>query len=245
MNALPSHWIKPEWPAPARVRSCITTRPGGVSRGPFASFNLGSHVGDDPAAVTQNRSQLRRCLPDEPFWLRQVHGTRVVDADQGQLEPEADAAFTRASGRVLAALTADCLPILLCHDAGTVAAVAHAGWRGLAAGVIENAVLAAGASPERMMAYIGPAIGADVYEVGPEVRAAFVDQTADAALAFRPHGAGKFLADLALLARQRLARAGVRRVFGGEHCTYSEPERFFSFRRDGVTGRMASLIWLE
>ncbi|MBI2961914.1 MAG: peptidoglycan editing factor PgeF [Betaproteobacteria bacterium] len=242
---IPSRWIAPDWPAPARVRSVITTRRGGGSRGAFASFNLGAHVGDDDAAVAHNRRELRRYLPEEPLWLRQVHGARAIDADGETEETEADAAVTRCRGRVLAALTADCLPVLLCDDAGTVVGIAHAGWRGLAAGVIESAVAAMRVAPERLLAYLGPAIGARAYEVGPEVRAAFADCSADAAQAFRARGQGKFLADLGMLARQRLKRLGVPRVHGGAHCTYADGERFFSFRRDGATGRMASLIWLE
>lgn len=242
---IPSHWIAPEWPAPARVRSLITTRAGGASRGAFAGFNLGARVGDDEAAVARNRRELRRHLPAEPLWLRQVHGARVADADALEAETHADAAVTRSGGRVLAVLTADCLPVLLCDDAGTVVGIAHAGWRGLAAGVIEAAVAAMRVAPERLIAYLGPAIGANAYEVGPEVREALLASGADAAQAFRAKGQDKFLADLGLLARQRLERLGVSRVHGGVHCTYADRERFFSFRRDGATGRMASLIWFE
>lgn len=243
--AFPSNWIEPDWPAPSRVRSVITTRGGGASRGSFEGFNLGDRVGDDETAVASNRRELRRCLPSEPRWMKQVHGVRVIDGDEARAGTEADAAFTRSAGCVLVVLTADCLPVFLCDDAGTVVGIAHAGWRGLAAGVIESAVSAMGVNPERLLAYIGPGIGADAYEVGPEVREAFMAAGADAALAFRACPGGKFLADLALLARERLRRIGVAQVHCGGHCTYADGKNFFSFRRDGATGRMASLIWLE
>ena len=242
--AFPRDWIAPDWPAPARVRSAITTRSGGASRGAFAGLNLGDGVGDDERAVASNRRELRRYLPCEPLWIRQVHGIRVIDADEPSGGTEADAAVTRSARRVLAVLTADCLPVLLCDDAGTVVGIAHAGWRGLAAGVIESAVSAMRVNPERLLAYIGPGIGADAYEVGPEVREAFLESAADAGAAFRSRPGGKFLADLPLLARQRLRRLGVPKVHGGVHCTYADGRNFFSFRRDGATGRMASLIWL-
>ncbi|MBI4291533.1 MAG: peptidoglycan editing factor PgeF [Betaproteobacteria bacterium] len=242
---IPSHWIAPEWPAPAQVRGVITTRAGGASRGAFESFNLGANVGDDALAVAQNRRELRRYLPAEPLWMRQVHGVRVIDAESAAAETEADGAVTRTAGRVLAVLTADCLPVLLCDEAGTVAGIAHAGWRGLAAGVIEAVVAAMRVPPERVLAYIGPGIGAAAYEVGPEVREAFLAQGAEAAQAFTAREGGRFFADLALLARQRLRCVGVARVHAGAHCTYAEEKKFFSFRRDGATGRMASLIWLE
>ncbi len=240
-----SHWIAPEWPPPRRVRAITTTRAGGASRGAFESFNLGAHVGDDALAVAHNRRELRRYLPAEPLWMRQVHGVRVIDAESTFAEIEADGAVPRSARRVLAVLTADCLPVLLCDEAGTVAGIAHAGWRGLAAGVIESVVAAMRVAPERVLAYIGPGIGAAAYEVGPEVREAFLAQRADAAQAFTARAGGKFLADLALLARQRLRRIGVTRVLASAHCTYADRENFFSFRRDGATGRMASLIWLE
>lgn len=239
-----SHWIAPEWPAPPRVRAVITTRAGGASRGAFESFNLGAHVGDDALAVAHNRRELRRYLPAEPLWMRQVHGVRVIDADTVSAETEADGAVTRSARKVLVVLTADCLPVLLCDEAGAVAGIAHAGWRGLAGGVIERVVAAMRVAPERVLAYIGPGIGARAYEVGQEVREAFLAQSADAAQAFTAREGGKFLADLALLARQRLRRIGVTRVQASAHCTYADRESFFSFRRDGATGRMASLIWL-
>ena len=242
---IPADWIVPGWPAPERVRALITTRSGGASRGIYADFNLGERVGDDARAVTKNREALRGLLPAEPVWLRQVHGTRVVEAVPGSLGEEADAAVARAPGRVCAVLTADCLPVLLADEGGTVVGIAHAGWRGLAAGVIENVVRAMGVAPESLIVYLGPAIGAGAYEVGADVFDAFVASDPDAATAFASRGAGKFLADLNLLARRRLGQLGVARIHGGNLCTYSDAGRFYSYRRDGVTGRMASLVWME
>jgi len=242
---IPVDWIVPDWPAPERVRALITTRSGGASRGIYAKFNLGERVGDDARAVTKNRKTLRGLLPAEPVWLRQAHGTRVVEAVPGSLGEEADGAVARGPGRVCAVLTADCVPVLLADEGGTVVGIAHAGWRGLAAGVVENVVRAMGVAPESLITYLGPGIGAVAYEVGTDVFDAFVLANADAAGAFLPRGSGKFLADLNLLARQRLMRLGVGSIHGGNLCTYSDPERFYSYRRDGVTGRMASLVWME
>ncbi len=301
-------WIVPDWPAPPRVRALITTRSGGVSRGAYAGLNLGQRCGDDLDDVACNRARLRQWLPAEPLWLRQVHGTKVVEADAvetgavgtnagetgavgtnavqtgvvgtnavqtraigtnvveagaagtgatgaggDQCDPEADAALARRPGTVCAVLTADCLPLLLCDEAGTVVAAVHAGWRGLCSGVIEQTLCAMDRPPRALLAYLGPAIGPEAYEVGAEVRAAFAaaDRLAgrggesESELAFAPAGPGKFRADLYALARGRLARGGVTKIHGGGHCTYTERERFFSYRRDGATGRMASLIWLE
>jgi polyphenol oxidase len=239
-------FIIPDWPAPANVRAAVTNRAGGVSHAPYDSFNLATHVGDDPAAVRENRARLRAALalPAEPLWLKQVHGVAVVDAAQGGTEPEADGAFAAHPGAVCAVLTADCLPVLLCNRAGTKVAALHAGWRGLAGGVIEAGVKAMGAAGSDLLAWLGPAIGPANFEVGPEVRAAFVQYDAQAAQAFRAAREGKFLADIYQLARQRLQRAGVMEVYGGGFCTVTERARFFSYRRDGATGRMASLIWL-
>jgi len=242
---LPPDWIVPDWPAPPRVRALITSRSGGTSRGPYASFNLAAHVGDDPLAVARNRDALRQFLPADPVWMKQVHATRIIAADPQAREEEADGAVAHAPGRVCAVLTADCLSVLLADEAGSAVGIAHAGWRGLAAGVVENAVRAMQVSCASLIAYLGPAIGAQVYEVGAEVRDAFAAGDPPALRAFAPRPGGKFLADLAMLARQRLARAGVSRVFGGTHCTYSDSRRFYSYRREGATGRMASLIWLE
>ena len=240
-----SEWIIPDWPAPPGVRALVTTREGGVSAGPFASMNLAAHVGDDPAAVVENRRRLRAQIPAEPVWLTQVHGVRVVDVASAFHGAEADAAVAREPGAACAVLTADCLPLLLCDEAGAAVAAAHAGWRGLAGGVIEATVRAMGVAPERLLAYLGPAIGPQAFEVGPEVREAFVSHSPAAAAAFSPKTEGKWLADLHRLATQRLGALGVVRVFGGGCCSYHEAERFYSYRRDKVTGRMASLIWME
>lgn len=237
-------WIVPDWPAPARVRALFTTRAGGVSRGPFAAMNLAAHVEDDPAAVAENRRRLLAHVPSEPCWLTQVHGNRVVCAETAATA-RADASFCRAPGTVCAVLTADCLPVLLCEQAGRVVGAAHAGWRGLAAGVIEAAVKAMNEPPPRLLAFLGPAIGPQAFEVGDEVREVFLSHSPQAALAFAAKENGKWLADLYLLARQRLNALGVARVFGGGWCTFSEAQRFYSFRRERVTGRMASLIWLQ
>jgi YfiH family protein len=237
-------WITPDWPAAGRVRALITTRAGGVSSGKFASLNLGTRVGDDPQRVERNRAILKACLPAEPAWMKQVHGTVVIDAAKATPDAEADGAVTRAAGSVCAVLTADCLPILLSDRAGTTAGIAHAGWRGLAAGIIENVVQAMRVSPPDLIAYIGPGIGPRSYEVGEEVRQAFVGKDPDAAAAFVPRRNGKYLVDLYALARQRLEAARIAEVHGGGFCTAGD-ERFFSFRRDGNTGRMASLVWLE
>lgn len=240
----PRDWIVPDWPAPANVRALLTTRSGGVSTGPFASMNLGQRVDDDMQSVRTNRASLRDLLPAEPKWLLQVHGTRVVDADRLQQPVEADAAVARNPGSVCTVMVADCLPVLLTDRAGSVVAAAHAGWRGLAAGVLENTVRAMGSAPDELLAYFGPAIGPSAFEVGADVRDAFLARSADAASAFVAHKPGKWLADLFALARQRLRASGVTHIYGGGLCTYSDPRRFFSHRRDKVTGRMAALIWL-
>ena len=238
-------WILPDWPAPERVACLATTRRGGVSRGVFASLNLGDHVGDDPSAVLANRQSLSGRIGARPVWLRQVHGLRVIDAAEGgDFPPEADAAFTRQAGLACVVMTADCLPVLLCDEAGTVVAAVHAGWRGLLAGVLEAAIAAMGVPGQELMAWLGPAIGPQAFEVGGEVRAAFLAIDSRAAAAFQELSNDKWLADIYQLARQRLAGKGLARVFGGSFCTVSEPERFFSYRRDARTGRMASLIWL-
>jgi purine-nucleoside/S-methyl-5'-thioadenosine phosphorylase / adenosine deaminase len=236
-------WIVPDWPAPANVRAFITTRAGGLSTGPYASLNLGLRAGDEPGAVAANRALLRETLPQEPVWLRQVHGSRVIDADATPLEPEADAAVARHPGTVCAVLVADCVPVFVTDRAGTAVAVAHAGWRGLAGGVLENTVRAMRCGPDELLAFLGPGIGPRAFEVGTDVREAFLGVAPEAQYAFVPHAPGKWLADLFTLARQHLARAGVTHVFGGSMCTHSDPARFFSHRRDRATGRMAALIW--
>jgi polyphenol oxidase len=237
-------WIVPDWPAPARVRSLITTRRGGVSSGSFASMNLGDHVGDDPDPVRRNRALLTAQLPAEPKWLKQVHGARVAFVDGALYPKEADGAVARQAGTVCAVLVADCLPVLLCNAAGTTVGVAHAGWRSMAAGVLEQTVAAMGATPSTLLAYFGPAIGPQSFEVGDEVRRAFMEIDATDAEAFLPGTPGKWMCDLYELARRRLLRMGVERIFGGGLCTLIEAQRFFSYRRDGATGRMAALIWL-
>jgi hypothetical protein len=239
-------WLVPDWPAPPRIKAIITTRAGGCSTGPYASLNLGLRTGDDPDAVAANRARLRAALPQEPRWLRQVHGSVVADADAPATEmPEADASIAHLPGTVCAVLVADCVPVLFTSRAGTVVAIAHAGWRGLAGGVIERSVAAIGGQPGDLMAYLGPGIGPQAFEVGPEVREAFLADDPRDAAAFAPHVPGKWLADLFMLAHRRLRRAGVQHLFGGGTCTYSDPARFFSYRRDRTTGRMAALIWRE
>lgn len=236
--------IVPDWPAPRRVRALSTTRHGGCSGGSYASFNLGDHVGDDADHVSANRRLLGRHVAAAPCWLRQVHGVRCVDADASESGVEADASFSRSGYRACAVLTADCLPLLFCDAAGSVVAAAHAGWRGLAAGVIEATIAAMRVPGAELMAWLGPAIGPRAFEVGEEVRQAFVADDAQAANAFVPHREGKWLCDLHALARARLAKLGVERIYGDSSCTFGDRERFFSYRRDGITGRMASVIWL-
>jgi YfiH family protein len=240
------HWIVPDWPAPAHVRALTTTRKGGVSEGPYASMNPADHVWDAPAAVAQNRQRLQQLLelPGEPLWLQQVHGTMVVDAAKSSPSPVADASYAQRPGVVCAVLTADCLPVLLCDRRGKCIAAVHAGWRGLAAGIIEQTIAAMSVQADELLAWLGPAISPAAYPVGDEVRAAFVAHQPGAEVAFQP-GPARWQADLYELARQRLAACGVAAVYGGEHCTSLEREAFFSYRRDGMTGRMASLIWLE
>lgn len=240
----PHDWIVPDWPAPARVKSFITTRNGGVSVGAHASLNLGARADNDAAAVRANRQQLRALLPQEPKWLRQVHSARVVVADGLQESPEADASVAREPGTVCAVMIADCLPILLCDASGSAIGIAHGGWRGISSGVIENIVHELAVVPGQLLAYLGPAIGPQAFEVGNDVRDAFLAADSAADIAFKPLRQGKWLADLFQLARRRLARCGVERVFGGGLCTYSDPQRFYSYRRDKTTGRMAALIWL-
>ncbi|KAF0813063.1 Laccase domain protein YfiH [Andreprevotia sp. IGB-42] len=238
-------WIIPDWPAPAQVRALVTTRNGGVSSAPYASLNLGDHVGDDIAAVTANRALVGRHLPAAPLWLTQVHGTTVADTASAAQGSEADASISR--GNIASAImTADCLPVLFCDRAGTVVAAAHAGWRGLCDGVLEATITAMGIPGTDLLAWLGPAIGPARFEVGEEVRAAFVAHDAAAASAFTPGAqAGKWLADMYLLARQRLASQGLTAVYGGDFCTVTDSARFFSYRRDRITGRMASLVWLQ
>lgn len=240
--------IIPDWPAPANVRAAFTTREGGVSSGAHAGLNLGRNCGDEAAAVIENRRLLaeRLQLPAEPQWLRQVHGIRVLELPLASLEPEADGVWTDQAGQVCAVQSADCLAVLFCDREGTVVSAAHAGWRGLVAGMLEATVAALPVSPDRLLAWIGPAIGPEAFEVGAEVPAAFIAVDPAAASCFRPAAQpGKYLGDLFALARQRLARAGVQAVHGGGISTHADPGRFYSFRRDGVCGRMAALIWID
>lgn len=236
--------IRPDWPAPPNVRAFSTTRSGGCSRGPWASLNLGARCGDEPENVGRNRRLLRAALPSAPHWLVQVHGVGVaaIDDDSDELPP-ADAAFTRRRGQVCAVLTADCLPLLLCNRAGTAVAAVHAGWRGLAAGVVQAAVTALGCETGSLIAWLGPAIGPQAFEVGRDVFEAFTRASADNAVAFLPHDEA-WRADLYALARLALKSVGLTSVWGGQYCTYTQADTFFSYRRDGVTGRMASVIWL-
>lgn len=234
--------IHPDWPAPPNVRAFTTTRSGGVSTGPWASFNLGSRCGDSVNHVDQNRAGLEQELPARVRWLHQVHGTRVVKhTGEPHGEPEGDAAVTFEPGQICAVLTADCLPVLFCNRRGDRAGVAHAGWRGLAAGVLEATVKALDEAPSELLAWLGPAIGPDAYEVGVEVAGAFAEEFP---AGFKRRG-DRYLLDLYKLARLKLAKAGVDRISGGGFCTLTESDRFFSYRRDGVTGRMASLVWLD
>jgi hypothetical protein len=234
----------PDWPLPPGVRAASTTRVGGVSAGAFHGFNLGDHVGDDPSAVAANRVELTQALalPAPPAWLAQVHG-RVIAGPDDSPGVRADARYAERPGVVCAVLTADCLPVLLCSDDGREVAAVHCGWRGLAAGIVGCAVARFDAAPGAISAWLGPAIGPAAFEVGAEVRDAFMTADSGAGACFVAGNSGRWLADLFGLARRALAAAGVQRVYGGGVCTVADPQRFYSYRRDGRTGRMASLIW--
>ena len=237
--------IKPDWPAPDNVQAVFTTREGGFSSGVYLGLNLGAHVGDDPLLVSKNRQQLQQQLglQSQPVWLTQVHSTEILQAENTFTEPPvADAAITTKVGLPLTVMTADCLPVLFCDKDGTVVATAHAGWRGLCAGILEKTISAMQSAPDNILAWIGPAIGPSAFEVGDEVKAAFIAQDPEAVHAFTAHN-GKWLADLFLLARQRLNAAGVSAIYGGNQCTFSDAEHFYSYRRDGQIGRMVGLIW--
>ncbi len=244
-----SHYLIPEWPCPAQVKSAFTLRFGGHSDGDQHGFNLSAREPEQRESVLANRQQLKQelALPNDPIWLHQVHGNRVVQADLflTSLTPiEADAAYTKVPGVVCSVLTADCLPVLLCDNQGEQVAAVHAGWRGLASGILEN-TLAEFTAPQQVLAWLGPAIGPTAFEVGEDVRTAFLTENPDAAIAFIPHHAGKWLADLYLLAKQRLHQQGVSQIYGGNFCTYTDIERFYSYRRkENVNGRMASLIYI-
>lgn len=236
-------WIIPDWPAPSHVRSCVTTRAGGVSIGPWAGLNLGLRTEDDAAAVAENRARLEACLPQPPKWLTQVHGSTVVDADTLGRVPEADASVARQPGTVCAIQVADCLPVLFTNRAGSCVAAAHAGWRGLAAGVLSNTVAQMQVPPQELLAWIGPGIGPSAFEVGGDVLQAFCAADPGNRSAFQPLREGKWLCDLPALARSALNRCGIEQVYGGHWCTHSDPQRFYSYRRDRITGRMAAVIW--
>lgn len=243
-------WIVPEWPAPDNVAGLITTRAGGFSLPPFDSLNLALHVGDDPHAVARNRARVRQALPAEPCWLQQVHGVRVAHLGANARGGEADAAVTRTRATVCTVMVADCLPLLLCDRAGTVVACAHAGWRGLSAGVVEATLHAMDCATDQVLAYLGPAIGAHAFEVGGDVRQAFAAAHAQDTDCFRDKAPGRdaqprWWADLAELVRRRLQRAGVQYIHGGDCCTFHDRTRFYSHRRDGRTGRHAAFIWLN
>ncbi|MDO8962138.1 MAG: peptidoglycan editing factor PgeF [Methylophilus sp.] len=248
-SALFSTFIQPDWPAPANVKALQTTRMGGVSAAPYDSFNVGEHVKDNPLHVARNRQLLNDYVPSEPVWLNQVHGTRVIDAALSGCVESADAAFTQTKRVVCVTMTADCLPVLLCDTQGTIVAAVHAGWRSLCDGVIEQTVASMLAKdqtlqPQQLMAWLGPAIGPQAFEVGGEVMAQFVAKDSDARTAFVAYG-DKWLGDLTTIATQRLNKLGIQAVFGIDECTYQMTEKYFSFRRDGDTGRMATLIWLS
>jgi YfiH family protein len=263
---MPLQWLTPGWPAPATVRALSTLRGGGVSTGRYTSLNLGDHVQDEPGLVAENRRRLRvaAALPAEPVWLAQVHGVRIADLDAlpeqdplleeqdllpegdlGPSAPTADGAVTRAPGRICAILTADCLPVLLASESGDAVAAAHAGWRGLAAGVIEAAVGALDLVPGSLFAWLGPAIGHGHFEVGSEVRDELIRDDPGARTAFLPNARGRFMADLTGLARRRLERLGLTRIYQSGACTHADAGSYFSHRRDGLTGRQATLIWLD
>jgi polyphenol oxidase len=252
-----SDFIYPNWPAPANVKALQTTRAGGSSLAPYKSLNFGSHVNDNPIHVAQNRQLLSQFLPSEPVWLNQTHSIEVVNAANTSCAPNADASFSTQKNVVCVVMTADCLPVLLCDKAGTIVVAVHAGWRGLCDGALEasidEACRAAQIMPSDLMAWLGPAIGPDVFEVGAEVRAQFMAKDAKAELAFKTHGDNqeqdKWLGDLYQIATQRLNNLGITQIYGGgidqDFCTFTQKDQFFSYRRDGATGRMATLIWLE
>ena len=240
-------FIEADWPAPEQVAALTTCRDGGVSQDGFSSFNLANHVDDQAAAVISNRAVLRRelSLPEDPVWLNQVHGCDIYQLDGVATSvPQADAVIARATNRVCAVLTADCLPVLLCNKNGTAIAAIHAGWRGLLGGIIEKTV-AQLAPADTLLAWLGPAIGPGEFEVGAEVRDAFMARDSISQQAFRRVDESHYLADLYALARMRLLQNGVKRIYGGEHCTYNAADQFYSYRREPITGRMASLIWLQ
>lgn len=237
------NWIEADWPAPACIKAGTTLRQGGVSKAPYASFNLATHVGDDIACVKKNRSFL--ILPNQPQWLEQTHTTDAVLLPADVNIPNADASYTLTKNVVCAVMTADCLPLLISDKEGSCVAAIHAGWRGLCNGIIETTISKLPVAPDSLLVWLGPAIGSNVYEVGKEVYDAFTQKYEEARQAFTATTVGHWLFDIYWLARFRLNQIGVKHIYGGDHCTFSEEENFFSYRRDGVTGRMASMIWIE
>ncbi len=241
-----SDWIIPDWPVNPRVKAFSSTRLGGVSLAPFDSLNLGLHVRDDERAVNQNRMIFQQgiALPNPPFWLNQVHGRDVISLPMTSTNNTADASFTKTLGEVCCVMTADCLPVLFCNQSGSMVAAAHAGWKGLVAGVLENTLSRFQDDSDEIFVWLGPAIGAKAFEVGDDVRNQFIQHDAKSVDAFKPHG-DKWLADIYALAKNRLHQQGITKIYGGEFCTYSDPKRFFSYRREGITGRHASCIWID
>jgi len=239
------NWIKPDWPLPDNVHAAVTLRTGGVSQGQYASLNSALHVGDKVEDVLANRKIIKTMLqlPAEPIWLKQVHGANIVKADQVQGIVQADGSFSDQGNTVCAVLTADCLPLLLATGDGDLVAAVHAGWRGLLAGIIEQTTKVMGTND--LMVWLGPAIGADCFEVGGEVRDAFVNRSVEFASAFKPQPNYKWLADIYSLARINLTQLGIGKIYGGQYCTFTEKNRFYSYRREGETGRMSTLIWRD
>lgn len=239
--------IFPDWPAPETIKAVSTTRQGGFSLSPYQQFNLGTHVGDNPNTVMKNRDYLVDItrLPESPRWLNQVHGTHVVQSQHWQLNMDADAMVSQHANHICTIMTADCLPLLLCNKQGNTVAAIHAGWRGLAAGIIEKTIAEFHCAPQDILVWLGPAIGPNQFEVGSDVYHAFTTHSANASQAFHQTDDTHYLADIYLLARQRLSALGISAVFGGDLCTASDERSFFSYRRDNITGRMASMIWIE
>jgi len=241
------NWLQADWPAPDFIKAGTTLRQGGVSKGAYASFNLATHVGDELAAVEENRVILTQGLnaPDAPQWLEQIHSTKAVLLPNEEAIPKADASYTLKENVVCAVMTADCLPLLITDKHGSCVAAIHAGWRGLCDGIIEATIKKLPTEPESLLVWLGPAIGADVYEIGEEVYDAFIHGDNKAKQAFTSVSEGHWLFDIYQLAKYRLHKMGIKQIYGGDHCTLSEEEEFFSYRRDNVTGRMASMIWIE
>ena len=245
MAFIKPNWITPDWPAPENIKAFTSTRKAGVSEGAFASFNLALHVEDNPQQVKQNRQLLFEALnlPSEPVWLEQVHGVQVINADHADNTPQADAAFSTEKNKVCVVMIADCLPVLICNRQGTKVAAAHAGWRGLQAGVIEASIESLQENRQDILVWLGPAIGPDTFEVGDDVRQKFITEIPETVSAFTVSKPGHWLANIYELAKIRLQNMGIDQIYGGDFCTYTDQQHFYSYRRDGVTGRMASLIW--